>query len=176
MNLHINVIRGCCVHGYFQQRGWEDVKHAKPLCIYANWAPFSNLNMNLAEMNLFTGSLLRDQSVFFFFWHVYANCTAACMSSMYLCCAPGWDLRFMGATWDMWNCGFPMILLFNHVLSWHSKYCGYFRRRSSKASRAYNFCADANRQQILKPMPKRLPCHRPYGLITLAVRIPMGLN
>lgn len=41
MNLHINVIRGCCEHGYFQQRGWEDVKHAKPLCMYANWAPFS---------------------------------------------------------------------------------------------------------------------------------------
>lgn len=53
MNLHINVIRGCCVHGYFQQRGWEDVKHAKPLCIYANWAPFSNLNTNLAETNSF---------------------------------------------------------------------------------------------------------------------------
>lgn len=41
MNLHINVIRGCCVLGYFQQRGWEDVKHAKPLCIYANWLHFS---------------------------------------------------------------------------------------------------------------------------------------
>lgn len=82
MNLHINVIRGCCVHGYFQQRGWEDVKHAKPFCIYANWAPFSNLNMNLAEMNLFTSSLLRDQSAFL---HMHTNCTAAYMPSAHLC-------------------------------------------------------------------------------------------
>lgn len=65
MNLHINVIRGCCVHGYFQQRGWEDVKHAKPLCIYANWAPFSNLNMNLAEMNLFTSSFFMGPKCLF---------------------------------------------------------------------------------------------------------------
>lgn len=141
MNLHINVIRGCCVHGYFQQRGWEDVKHAKPLCIYANWAPFSNLNMNLAEMNLFTGSLLRNQSVFL---HMHTNCTAAYISSIHLCCAAGWDQRFMGALWDMWNCGFPMILLFDTVFSWHSKYCSYFRQPSSEASRAYEFCTDTN--------------------------------
>lgn len=71
MNLHINVIRGCFVLGYFQQRGWEDVKHAKPLCIYANRAPFSNLNMNLAEIKLFTSAPLRYQCVFFFFAHAH---------------------------------------------------------------------------------------------------------
>lgn len=140
MNLHINVIRGCCVHGYFQQRGWEDVKHAKPLCIYANWAPFSNLNMNLAEMNLFTSSLLRDPTVFL---HVHTSCTAAYTSSVHLCCAAGWDLRLMGASWDMRNCGFPMIWLFENVLSWHSKYCNNFWQRGSEASGACDFCADA---------------------------------
>lgn len=142
MNLHINVIRGCCVHGYFQQRGWEDVKHAKPLCIYANWAPFSNLNMNLAEMNLFTSSLLR--CLFFFFCTCTPTALLLTLSSIHLCCAAGWDLRLTGALWDMWKCGFPMISLFHSVLSWHSKYCGYFRQRSSEASGAYDFCTDAN--------------------------------
>lgn len=73
------------MHGYFQQRGWEDVKHAKPLCIYANWAPFSNLNMNLAEMNLFTSSFFTKVS----FLHMHTNCTAASISRIRLCCAAG---------------------------------------------------------------------------------------
>lgn len=64
------------MHGYFQQRGCEDVKHAKPLCIYANWASFPNLNMNLAEMNLFTSSHLRHPRVVL---HMRKKCTAACL-------------------------------------------------------------------------------------------------
>lgn len=156
MNLHINVIRGCCVLGYFQQRGWEDVKHAKPLCIYANRAPFSNLNMNLAEMNLFTRSLPRNQRVSL---HMQTSCTAAYISHVRLCCAVGWDLRIVGAHWDMWNNGFPVNLLFYSVLLWHSKYCGNFRQRSSGAKRGIWFLFRC-KYQILEPMPKRFTCHK----------------
>ena len=150
MNLHINVIRGCCVHGYFQQRGWEDVKHAKPLCIYANWAPFSNLNMNLSEMNLFTSSLFKVS---------FCTCTQTALLLTYQAFMPCSWVRFeITALWDMWNCGFPMIFPFDTVLSWHSKYCSLFRQRGSEASRAYDFSTDAN--VSLNPMPKRLLCHK----------------
>lgn len=95
MNLHINVIRGCCVLGYFQQRGWEDVKHAKPLCIYANRAPSSNLNINLAEINLFTSSLLRGQRVFL---HMHTNC----MCKRLLRYQAYIHAVRLGEIWDQW--------------------------------------------------------------------------
>lgn len=101
MNLHINVIRGCCVHGYFQQRGCEDVKHAKPLCIYANWASFPNVNMNLAEMNLFTSSHLRHPRVVL---RMRKKCAAACLHIEHT------------AWWDIWGCGFPVFLPFDSIV------------------------------------------------------------
>ena len=131
MNLHINVIRGGCVHGYFQQRGWEDVKHAKPLCIYANWAPFSYLNMNLAQMKLFTGSLVFCfVSLFcFFFSHRHIKCAAACLHII---------ARLHPGKREI--CGFPVILLFVPVFMWHSKYCSYVWQRCWEASGAHDFC------------------------------------
>lgn len=122
-------------------RGAERMSSMQSLSAYMLIAaPFSNLNMNLAEMNFFTSSL------FFFFSFCTRTQTALLLtSSIHLSCAAGWDLRWTGALWDMRNCGFPMILLFDSVLSWHSKYSSYFRQRSSEASGgAYVFCTDAN--------------------------------
>lgn len=102
MNLHINVIRGSCTRGYFQQRGWEDVKHAKRLCIYMQIRIlYCHLNVNLAEINLFINSLN-------VLWHVHIDHAAADILSTRLCCVVGSEIA---------SCGFP-----NYgVFVWHSK-------------------------------------------------------
>lgn len=153
------------MHGYFQQRGWEDVKHAKPLCIYANWAPFSNLNMNLAEMNLFTSSLLRGPKCLFCLFYAHAHKLHRCLHGTHFCGAAGWDRRYMGARRDMWKCGYPTIffsfffffLLFDDVFPWHSKYCQ--AAKLTQASRAYNFCTDAN-IRFRSICQRGYPCHK----------------
>lgn len=173
MNLHINVIRGCCVLGYFQQRGWEDVKHAKPLCRYANWLHFS-----IWIPTLLKWTCLPVLCLFFFLnqgpkWACVCVCvflsrppgrTAACLHISSVRCGIN-GLRMLSASDS------PVILAFDTVFLWHSKYRG---TSGSQAGRRARHTASLCKYQIPKHMPKRLACHKSRGLIMLAIRLAMG--
>lgn len=58
--------QGMLCPGYFQRRGWEDVKHAKPLCIYANWLHFSIWTPTLLKWTCLPVPSLCMPTFFFF--------------------------------------------------------------------------------------------------------------
>lgn len=156
MNLHINVIRGGCVHGYFQQRGWEDVKHAKPLCIYANWAPFSSLNMNLAQVKLFSSSLVFC-FVSLFFSHMHKKCTTACLHII------AWlHPETCESVDSQWFCYLIMCSCDTANIAVMS---------GSAAGRRAEHMISVCKYQIQKYMPKRLPSHKSKGGYMLAIRV-----
>lgn len=94
MNLHINVIRGSCTRGYFQQEGLRGCQACKvSLHICKSGLLICHLNVNLTEINLF---ILFTKCLF-------GMCTYAELLLTYE--AHISDVGFMGANY----CEFPKI-------------------------------------------------------------------
>lgn len=90
MNLHINVIRGSCMRGYFQQEGLRGCQACKvSLHVCKSGLLLCHLNVDLTEMNLFIRltKCLR---------HVHELLLLLLTYKAHV-----YDVRFMGANWEL---------------------------------------------------------------------------